>query len=274
MGKSKAILKHLPLDTKLARADYDKKLAKLQRKLTQIQQAYLFTGRSAVLVFEGWDAAGKGGTIRRISAAFDPRSFKVWPIGAPRPYYLDRHWLARFWPMLPPKGAISAFDRSWYGRVMVERIEKLTPPKRWKAAYAEINDFERMLTDHGTRVVKIFFHISPDEQLRRLEERLTNPLKRWKLSYEDFRNRSKWPDYEIAIDEMLTRTSTKTAPWLAIPANDKKYARIEAIGAIVARLGKGVDLGPPTLDASVIDAAKEHIDLQPSLLESLSGRTD
>ena len=275
MGKKagRPKLDELPLDTTIKRSAYDKKLKTLQLKLTQIQQAYLFGGQSAVIVFEGWDAAGKGGTIRRISAALDPRSFKVWPIGAPRPWYLDRHWLVRFWPMLPPKGAISIFDRSWYGRVLVERVEQLTPPKRWKQAYQEINDFERMLTDHGTRVVKIFFHISPDEQLKRLEERIHNPLKRWKLSYEDFRNRSKWQEYSNAIDDMFEETSTKRSPWLAIPANDKKYGRITAIDAIVKRLAKGVDLSPPTLDDSVLEAAQEHIDLQPSLLDSLSGRT-
>ncbi len=266
-------LDQLPLDKSIKRSAYDKKLKKLQFKLTQIQQAYLFGGQSAVLVFEGWDAAGKGGTIRRISAALDPRSFKVWPIGAPRPWYLDRHWLVRFWSMLPPHGAISVFDRSWYGRVLVERVEQLTPPKRWKEAFQEINDFERMLDDHGTRVVKIFFHISPDEQLKRLEERIHDPLKRWKLSYEDFRNRSKWEAYEDAINEMFAKTSTKRAPWLAIPANDKKYGRITAIEAIVKRLARGVDLSPPTLDDSVVEAAKEHFDLHPSLLESLSGRT-
>jgi polyphosphate kinase 2 (PPK2 family) len=275
MGKKagRPKLDELPLDTKIKRDAYDKKLKTLQLKLTQIQQAYLFGGQSAVVVFEGWDAAGKGGTIRRISAALDPRSFKVWPIGAPRPWYLDRHWLVRFWPMLPPKGAISIFDRSWYGRVLVERVEQLTPPKRWKQAYQEINDFERMLTDHGTRVVKIFFHISPDEQLKRLEERIHDPLKRWKLSYEDFRNRSKWKEYSNAIDDMFEATSTKRSPWLAIPANDKKYARITAIDAIVKRLAKGVDLSPPSLDDSVLEAAQEHIELHPSLLESLSGRT-
>ena len=266
-------LQDIDLKKTVDRDDYFKKLTKLQQKVTQIQQAYLFEGRSAVIVFEGWDAAGKGGTIRRLSAALDPRSFKVWPIGAPRPYYLDRHWLVRFWSMLPPKGAISAFDRSWYGRVLVERVEDLTPKRRWKEAYEEINDFERMLTDHGTRIVKIFMHVSPDEQLRRFEERLTDPLKRWKLSYEDFRNRGKWKTYEAAIEEMFQRTSTKTAPWLAVPSNDKKYGRLQAISAIVKTLSRGVDLSPPTLDASVVEAAQEHMDLHPSLVQNLAGRT-
>jgi len=273
-GNAASSLDELKLDKSIKRTTYDKKLVRLQRKLTQIQQAYLFGRQSGVIVFEGWDAAGKGGCIRRISAALDPRSFKVWPIGAPRPWYLDRHWLVRFWPMLPPHGAISVFDRSWYGRVLVERVEELTPAKRWKQAYQEINDFERMLTDHGTRIVKIFFHISADEQLRRLEERINEPLKRWKLSYEDFRNRSKWEAYEAAIEEMFERTSTKRVPWHVIPANDKKYARLTAIDHIVKRFAKGVDLAPPTLDESVVDAAREHLDLHPSLLESLTGRTE
>ena len=148
---------------KLEPAVYDKKLAQVQLTLTAIQQAYLSSGRSAVIVFEGWDAAGKGGTIRRTSAALDPRSFKVWPIGPPRNYYLARLYLLRFMERLPPAGAITAFDRSWYGRVLVERVEKLIPTRRWKAAYREITEFERMMTDDGTGLVKLFFHITPEE---------------------------------------------------------------------------------------------------------------
>ena len=206
-----------------------KKLARLQLTLTAIQQAYLLSGRSAVIVFEGWDAAGKGGTIRRTSAAFDPRSFKVWPIGPPRNYYLARLYLLRFMERLPPAGAITAFDRSWYGRVLVERVEKLIPERRWKAAYREITEFERMMTDDGTRLVKLFFHITADEQLRRFEARLHDPMKRWKLSFEDFRNRRHWDDYVEATEEMLARTSTSNAPWCVVPAEDKKYGRIAAI---------------------------------------------
>jgi len=262
------------LSLHLGRSSYERKLVKLQQLLTQIQQAYLFSGKSAVILFEGWDAAGKGGTIRRISAAFDPRSFKVWPIGAPRKYYLERHFLLRFMERMPPNGAITIFDRSWYGRVLVERIEKLTPEKRWKSAYKEINDFERMLHDDDTRLVKLFFHISPEEQLARFEERLRNPLKRWKLSYEDFRNRNHWDDYATAIDEMFERTSTDYSPWHVIPANDKKHARIAAMKIITDTLAKGVDLSPPVIDETVLQAAKEHIELTPSLVESLAGRTE
>jgi polyphosphate kinase 2 (PPK2 family) len=262
------------LSAQMEAEDYDKSLRKLQRKLTLIQETYLLTGRSAVIVFEGWDAAGKGGTIRRVSAALDPRSFKVWPIGAPRRYYLERHYFLRFMERLPPAGAIAAFDRSWYGRVLVERVEELTPPERWKAAYREIVDFERMIADDGTRIVKLFFHISPEVQLRRFEDRLRDPLKRWKLSYEDFRNRKRWDDYAEAIDEMFARTSSPHAPWVLIPSNDKKYGRIAAISEIVRRLGKGVDLSPPTLDETVLSEARAHLDLEPGLVARLSGRTE
>ena len=267
-------LKDADLSQRLDRATYERRLAKQQHLLTQIQQAYLFSGQSAVILFEGWDAAGKGGTIRRISAALDPRSFKVWPIGAPRRYYLERHFLLRFMERLPPNGAITIFDRSWYGRVLVERVEDLTPESRWKAAYREINDFERMVTDDNTRLVKLFFHVSPDEQLARFEERLRNPLKRWKLSYEDFRNRNRRDDYAEAIDEMFERTSTDHAPWHIIPANDKKHARIAAMKIITDCLSRDVDLAPPVLDKTVLNAAKEHIEMTPSLIESLAGRTD
>ena len=262
------------LGARMAEDVYLRRLRKLQRKLTLIQEAYLFAGHAAVIVFEGWDAAGKGGTIRRISAAFDPRSFKVWPIGPPRKYYLERHYFLRFMERLPPAGAIAAFDRSWYGRVLVERVEDLTPVERWKAAYREIVDFERMIGDDGTRIVKLFFHISPEEQLRRFEARLMDPLKRWKLSYEDFRNRKRWDAYTEAIDEMFARTSTSHAPWTLIPANDKKHARIAAMTEIVRCLGDGVDLSPPKLDDTVLTEARAHFDLDSSLIARLSGRTE
>ncbi|MEO1543219.1 MAG: polyphosphate kinase [Pseudomonadota bacterium] len=262
------------LSQKLSSKPYQKKLEALQHNLMQIQQAYLFQGRSAAIVFEGWDAAGKGGTIRRMSAALDPRSFKVWPIGAPRPYYLDRHFLLRFMERMPPRGAITAFDRSWYGRVLVERVEKLTPEERWRAAYREIVDFERMLIDDGTRVMKLFFHISQDEQLKRFEDRLKDPLKRWKLTFEDFRNRGKCDAYAEAIDEMFENTSTDAAPWTLIAANDKKHARITAMEAVVDCLGKDVDLSPPPVEPEVLTAARQHLNVSSKLIDGLSGRTE
>ena len=252
----------LQLDQKV----YLRELARVQERLRLIQHAYLKSGNSAAIVFEGWDAAGKGGTIRCMSAVLDPRGFKVWPISAPRKYYLERHFLVRFFERLPPRGAISVFDRSWYGRVLVERVEGLASQKDWRRAYREINEFERILTDHGTRVVKVFLHISPEEQLRRFRDRVLDPTKRWKLSYEDFRNRKKWRSYEAAVDDMLRETSSSYAPWHAIPANSKKYARVAALRVIAKRLSSGVDLSPAELDQELIRQAQELLDIDPALL--------
>ncbi|MEZ5812376.1 MAG: polyphosphate kinase [Rhizobiaceae bacterium] len=270
----KTPLDSVDMSASLSQAAHDRKLRELQRTLARIQQSYLLNGHTGVIVVEGWDAGGKGGTIRRIAEALDPRSFKVWPIGAPRNYYLQRHFLLRFMERLPPTGAISVFDRSWYGRVLVERVEKLTPEHRWRQAYDEINNFEQMLANDDTRLVKLFFHITPEEQLARFEKRLRSPMKRWKLTYEDFRNRSRWPDYEAAINDMLRRTSTSHAPWTIIPANDKKHARIAAISEVVRCFSRDIDLSPPDLDERVLKEANNHFDLEPSLVESLKGRTE
>jgi len=241
-------LSGVKLDRSIGKADYESRLAELQLLLRQIQQAYLASGDRGIIVFEGWDAAGKGGTIRRMSAVMDPRGFKVWPIAAPSDVDKARHFLYRFWGRVPPLGAISVFDRSWYGRVLVERVEGLAAEAEWSRAYREINEFERMLSDDGARIVKVFLHISPEEQLRRFEQRLNDPLKRWKLTYEDFRNRDRRPLYETAIEEMVERTSTGTAPWQVVPAEDKKYARIRALELITEVLAKDVDLRPKPLD--------------------------
>lgn len=241
-------LSQVELTPSLSRDDYERQLAELQLKLRQIQQAYLATGDRGIIVFEGWDAAGKGGTIRRMSAVMDPRGFKVWPISAPNDVDKARHFLYRFWERVPPVGAISVFDRSWYGRVLVERVEGLASKPEWSRSYREITEFERMLSDDGARIVKIFLHISPEEQLRRFERRLNEPLKRWKLTYEDFRNRDRRPHYETAVEQMVDRTSTQIAPWHVIPAEDKKYARIAALKLIVQVLAKDVDLRPRPMD--------------------------
>ncbi len=267
-------LADVDLSHRVTKKQYAKRLEALQLRLNKIQQAYLVHGHSGVVVFEGWDAAGKGGTIRRMSAVLDPRNFKVWPIGAPRPYYLDRHYLLRFMERLPPHGALSVFDRSWYGRVLVERVEKLTPEHRWREGFREIVEFERMIRDNGTRIVKLFFHVSPEEQLERLEARLIDPFKRWKLSYEDFRNRQKWDAYAEAIDEMLKRTSTPDSPWCVIPSNDKRYGRLAALTEIVEQLGDGIDLAPVQVDDRLIAAARSHLEIPPDLLADLSGRTE
>ena len=256
----------LDMTLQLDESTYFRELARVQERLARIQRAYLKSGHSAAIVFEGWDAAGKGGTIRCMSAVLDPRGFKVWPISAPRKYYLERHYLARFFERLPPRGAISVFDRSWYGRVLVERIEELASPRDWRRAYQEINEFERTLNDHGTRVVKIFLHITPEEQLRRFRDRVLDPTKRWKLSYEDFRNRKRWADYEEAANDMFRETSTGYSPWHLIPANSKKYARVEALKVIAKRLSAGVDLAPAQLDQALIEEAQALLEIDPALL--------
>jgi len=273
-SRGKGRLASLDMSKSLEPQAYEKALAAQQNKLRQIQQAYLFSGDSAVIVMEGWDAAGKGGTIRLMSAVLDPRGFKVWPIAAPRRYHMERHYLLRFWERLPPKGAISVFDRSWYGRVLVERVEGFADQTAWSRAFDEINDFERLLTDDRMRIVKFFLHITADEQLRRFEARLRDPMKRWKLSYEDFRNRKKWDEYEAATNEMLERTSTKRAPWHLIPANDKKFARIAILKTITSTLAKGIDLSPAPINEKVEEEAAALFKHYEKLIESTAGRSD
>ncbi|MGA7406046.1 MAG: polyphosphate kinase [Pseudolabrys sp.] len=237
-------------------ADYERSLRSLQGKLQLIQQAYLGTSRRAVLVLEGWDTAGKGGIVRRLGWALDPRSFKVHPIAAPDEHERAEQYLQRFWRRLPENGQIVAFDRSWYGRVLVERVEGLATDKEWRRAYREINEFERMLGDSGIRIVKLFLHITPGEQVRRFRHRLIDPMKRWKLSYEDFRNRARWSDYELAIEDMMEETATKHAPWHLIPANNKPYSRVAALRILAGRLGKDVSLEPHPIDPALLKEAK------------------
>jgi polyphosphate kinase 2 (PPK2 family) len=227
-----------------------------QHLLVRIQQALRFTGERAVVVFEGMDAAGKGGTIRRIAWALDPRALKVWPTGAPNEIEARQHYLQRFWTRLPERGQIAIFDRSWYGRVLVERVDELTAPADWKRAYREITEFERQLTDSGMRLVKFFLHVSKDEQLRRFKERFTNPLKHWRLGVDDLRAREKWPDYIEAIEDMFDRTDTRNAPWHAIPSDDKEAARAVVLRTMVEQLSAGLDLRMPPPDPEVRKMAK------------------
>lgn len=241
-------LSRLDMTTAIGRGDYQRRLEAVQLRLVEIYQAYLRHGHTGVVVMEGWDAAGKGGIIRRMSAVMDPRSLKVWPIAAPNEEDRKRHYLARFWDRLPPKGEIGVFDRSWYGRLLVERVEGFAEPREWGRAFDEINEFERILANGGTRIAKVFLAITPDEQLKRFGKRLENPLKRWKLSYEDFRNREKWNAYENAANEMLERTSSHPAPWMVLAADHKHYARVASLEYVAERLADGVDLSAPKAD--------------------------
>ncbi|MGP0090780.1 MAG: polyphosphate kinase 2 family protein [Xanthobacteraceae bacterium] len=251
-------------------ADYERRLSSLQGTLQLIQQAYLGTSERALLVIEGWDTAGKGGIVRRLGWALDPRSFNVHPIAAPDEHERAQHYLQRFWRHLPQRGQIVAFDRSWYGRVLVERVEGFATDKEWRRAYREINEFERMLIDSGTRLVKLFLHITPEEQVRRFRNRLVDPLKRWKLSYEDFRNRARWSEYETAIEDMMEETTTKQAPWHLIPANNKPYGRIAAFRILADRLGKDVSLEPRPIDSDLLKEAKRTLGLSAIDIERAS----
>lgn len=208
---------------------YKKDLADLQADLHELTYHAWRRGISSTLVFEGWDAAGKGGCIRRLMNGIDARISRGIPIGVPTDEELAHHYLWRFWRHVPRAGFITVYDRSWYGRVLVERVEKLTPREDWSRAFAEINLFEEQLTDNNNVLLKFWLHISPDEQLRRFRERETTPWKQYKITPDDWRNREKWPDYVRAADEMFLRTSTEYAPWNIIAAEDKKYARLAVL---------------------------------------------
>jgi polyphosphate kinase 2 (PPK2 family) len=197
-------------------------------------------GPALIIVFEGWDASGKGGAIKRLVAPLDPRHARVAQFAAPTADEKRHHFLGRFWPALPGWGGMTVFDRSWYGRVLVERVEGFATDEQWQRAYEEINDFERTLADEGAIVVKFWLHLSPQEQLKRFEARANDPLKSWKLTDEDWRNREKRPQYEAAVEEMLERTSPDHAPWRVIAAESKRFARVEMIRLVNEEIEKGM----------------------------------
>jgi len=197
-------------------------------------------GPPVCVLFEGWDASGKGGSIRRLVARLDPRHYDVAQFGPPTEEERRRHFLWRFWPEIPGRGELSVFDRTWYGRVLVERVDKLASKAEWKRAYAEINDFERMLAEEGMVLVKFWLHISPGEQLRRFEARRKDPLKSWKLSEEDWRNRRRRRAYVRAVEDMLERTGTEGAPWTLVEAESKRYARVKVIETVIAAIEQGM----------------------------------
>ncbi|ACT50394.1 polyphosphate:AMP phosphotransferase [Methylovorus glucosotrophus] len=230
------IVDTLNLDQSLGKEEYSLQLEKTQGKLNQLTRHPAFRKISVVIVFEGVDAAGKGGSIRRITQALDARSYNVVPIAAPTEEERQHPYLWRFWRHLPRRGRITIFDRSWYGRVLVERVEGLCADADWQRAYAEINDFEEQIADHKTLVVKFWLQISPEEQLARFEAREKTSFKRFKITEEDWRNRSKWDAYQDAVCDMIDRTSTGQSPWTLIEANDKYFARIKILKTLCTRL--------------------------------------
>ena len=234
-------LSEVDLSPAIGEEEYKKELKKLQKRLGELHNVIYRKKIPVILCYEGWDAAGKGGNIRRVAYPLDPRGFDVHPIASPEPHELNRQYLWRFWTRLPRTGHICIFDRTWYGRVMVERLEGFCSEKDWKRAYNEINEFERQLTDWGAVLLKFWIHIDQDTQLARFTERQNTPEKQWKITEEDWRNREKWPQYEAAVDEMLQKTSTENAPWFIIESNDKLYARIKALRIIVDALEKACE---------------------------------
>jgi polyphosphate:AMP phosphotransferase len=234
------LLSSLDMSATLKKADYKAELKKYQGKLNVLHRQAMAKGISTLVVFEGPDAAGKGGAIRRVIAALDPHNYQVLPFAAPSDEERARHYLWRFWRHLSRAGDCTVFDRSWYGRVLVERVEGFAKEAEWRRAYAEINDFEAQLIEHGSVLVKYWVHITKDEQLRRFKEREEIAHKKWKLTDEDWRNREKWEDYELAAHDMVQYTSTRYAPWVLVEGNDKYYARVKVVKTLCDYLEKSL----------------------------------
>lgn len=239
-SKEMSVLGSLDLSRTYTKKEYNKLLEKYQGKLNILAREARKKKVSSILIFEGWDAAGKGGVIRRIIHSLDARQYRVIPIAAPTDEEKAHHYLWRFWRHLPRAGQITIYDRSWYGRVLVERVEGFATQAEWMRAYAEINDFEEELTDHGIALAKFWIHIDADEQLRRFKEREKIAYKKFKITEEDYRNRERWTDYEIAVNDIVTRTSTEYAPWHLIEGNDKRYARVKALETFCNTLEKAI----------------------------------
>lgn len=229
-------LSSVPLDKTLEKEQYKEELQSLQARLRGLHNRLYRKRVPVIIAYEGWDAAGKGGNIKRITEALDPRGFEVHPIASPEPHEKARHYLWRFWTRLPKTGHIAIFDRSWYGRVMVERLEDFCSENDWQRAYHEINEFEKELSEWGAVILKFWVQIDKNTQLERFNDRQNTPEKRWKITEEDWRNREKWDAYESAVDEMLQKTSTVYAPWHILESVDKKYARIKALRTVVEEL--------------------------------------
>ena len=234
------VLSGIDLSKCLTEEEYKTRLKKLQKRLAELHSELYRLRIPVVIGFEGWDAGGKGGAIKRLTSNLDPRGYRVNPTAAPNDIEKVHHYLWRFWNSVPKAGHIAIFDRTWYGRVMVERIEGFCSEAEWRRAYQEINEMESHMANAGAVVLKFWLHIDKDEQERRFKERQANPAKQWKITDEDWRNREKWDQYEEAVNEMLIRTSTTYAPWIVVEGNDKRYARVKVLQTVVDALEKKV----------------------------------
>ncbi|MCD8108479.1 MAG: phosphate--AMP phosphotransferase [Clostridiales bacterium] len=234
-------LKKADLSLSLEREEYRRELKRLQNRIADLHGEFYRRRIPVILGFEGWDAGGKGGAIKRLTEKMDPRGYRVLPTASPNDLEKVHHYLWRFWKNVPKDGHIAIFDRTWYGRVMVERIEGFCTREEWQRAYSEINEMEKQFVEHGAIVLKFWMQIDKDEQERRFKERMENPEKQWKITDEDWRNREKWDAYEHAVDEMLVRTSTMAAPWIIVEGNDKYYARIKVLRTVVDAMEQRLD---------------------------------
>jgi polyphosphate kinase 2 (PPK2 family) len=240
-------LDDVALSLSLSKEESEKRLAKLQPRMLELRLILAGLlgdrrqGPPVCVMFEGWDASGKGGAIKRLVAPLDPRHVHVAQFAAPSTEEKRHHFLWRFWPPLPGCGQFSVFDRSWYGRVLVERVEKLASEDEWKRAYQEIVEFEHMLTEEGMVLVKFWMHISDEEQLKRFEARKDEPLKSWKLTDEDWENRKKRPQYEAAVEDMFEKTDSKHAHWHIVPGESKHYARVHVLERVIHAIEKGLE---------------------------------
>jgi polyphosphate kinase 2 (PPK2 family) len=238
------MLETLDLTHSLDRDSYVREVTRRQIQLRELGYQVYLQKRPVIVAFEGWDAAGKGGAIARITEKLDPRGYVVYPISAPQGEDKNHHYLYRFWRRLPERGQIAIFDRTWYGRVLVERVEGFAAESEWKRGYQEINSFERQLRDFGAILLKFWIHISQEEQLRRFEERKAVGYKAWKLTDDDWRNRGKWDAYLEAVEEMLVKTSTTGCPWCVVEGNDKHWARVKVLEHVVKVLSQELAYRP------------------------------
>jgi len=231
-------LDHVDLSLSLTAEEYADRLKEAQNRLRELEHQIYRRRIPVVIAYEGWDAAGKGGNIRRLTQNLDPRGYGVIPIAAPNDIEKAHHYLWRFWAQLPKAGHIAIFDRTWYGRVLVERVEGFCTEAQWRRAYREINAMEQQLVHFGTVLLKFWLHIDPDEQLRRFQQRQEDVHKQWKITEEDWRNRSKLDQYRDAVEEMLYRTSTPYAPWTIVESNCKWYSRVKALETVCDAIQK------------------------------------
>ena len=235
------MLEKIDLNKKLSKKEYKQQLPKLQRRLYDLETAAWKAGIPSIILFEGWDAAGKGTTIATLTQRLDPRGFKLYPIRGARTYETMHPWLWRFWLKLPNYGEMAIFDRSWYGRLLVERVERLTPAREWRKAYRDIVDFERTIADDGYVLVKFWLHMSKKEQRRRFKILQKDPLKSWQVTEEDWEHHRKYDEYLLAVEEMLERTDTEWGPWTIVEATSRWWARVKVVNTIINGLAERLE---------------------------------